>query len=409
MSETKFYSPEDVHHSIESLQAVHGRQKPLIYWTFLLTVLAGLLTVLLLKVDVSVGATGQIRPSVERLQVYPAVEGIVSELYVSDNASVKKGDVLLRIDSASVDARIEQNETLKNENLKVLKDLRFLLNNTALNQWSSETSNYLSLLDRAFAFETPLKLISATCIKEHSLFLSDLQRLVLKRNQAQEDYSRVETLHQKKVISEKDYEQQKFNLSSADLEIDFLIQQTISRWQAEALERELKQAAYDSEATQLIKQKENYVIKAPTDGTAIGFAGLNKGLFIPQGQCIGEISPNDQLQADVFIRSKDVGFIHPGQAVKLQIEAFPYTEWGTLTGRVKDISQDYVQVGQQIAFKAVVHLDKYSLTSSSGVTAKLRRGMGVNARFVVRERRLYQLLYSNVSDAIDPSSTTTQE
>ena len=86
------------------------------------------------------------------------------------------------------------------------------------------------------------------------------------------------------------------------------------------------------------------------------------------------------------------------------MDAFPYSEWGTLKGHVRDVSQDFVQLGQQVAFKAVVDLDSTQLRSASGAAVDLRRGMTINARFILKKRTLFNLLYSKMSESLDPSA-----
>jgi membrane fusion protein, peptide pheromone/bacteriocin exporter len=400
----KFHSSEDIRDSIESLQSVHGRERPIIYWTFLLVVLIAVVALPLIKVDVSVGAMGQVRPAIERMSVYPAVTGIIKELRVVENQQVRKGDVLLTLDTISLDARLKQNRLQHEENTRALHDLSLLLKSPALVAPSSSEAigNYAKFTSDAFIFELPKQFQSAQIIREHALFLSDLQRLLLQRSKAVQDFKRVELLHNNNVISGQDYDQQRYEVESSERALDLAIQQAVGKWQASKVERELKEADFESEATQLEQEKDFYTVRAPVDGTAIGFNGLHSGLFIPQSQSIGEISPVGGLQADVYINPKDIGFIHEGQLVKIQVDAFPHTEWGMLRGRVREISQDYVQYGQQIAFKALVDLDGTSLKSASGVKVELRRGMTVNARFIVRERTLFRLLFSNMSESFDP-------
>jgi HlyD family secretion protein len=71
---------------------------------------------------------------------------------------------------------------------------------------------------------------------------------------------------------------------------------------------------------------------------------------------------------------------------------------------VRDVSQDFVQSGQQIAFKAVIDLDSMQLRSASGVAVDLRRGMTINARFILKKRTLFNLLYSKMSESLDPGA-----
>src|SRR5690606_16790277 len=162
----------------------------------------------------------------------------------------------------------------------------------------------------------------------------------------------------------------------------------------------------ESELSQLLEQQQLYELKAPMDGIAIGFRGLQEGLFIAQGQVIGEISPESRLLAEVYLSPRDVGFVSQGQQTKILVDAFPHTEWGTLTGKVKEISRDFIQLGDQIAFRVTIELDQLGLRSRKGVKVDVKRGMTVSSRFVIRERTLFSILFSKMSDAFDPREIT---
>lgn len=40
--------------------------------------------------------------------------------------------------------------------------------------------------------------------------------------------------------------------------------------------------------------------------------------------------------------NRDVGFVHQGQEVAVKLEAFPFTRYGTVPGRIKSVSTDAV-------------------------------------------------------------------
>jgi len=368
----------------------------------LIITIASLISIPLIKVDVAVGAPGQVRPDIERLIVYAAVAGKIESLSVKDNQPVKKGDVLLTIDSASIDARILNNEKQDEENERILVDLGTMLDRVASALLSKTLDRFEYLESREFSVSLPQLLRSPQCIRQHSVLLTDIQRLLLQRGKALHGLTRNQALHAKGLLTDADFDDQQYAVKAVEQELELLLQQTLNQWQTEKMERELKKLDLSSESKQLKEQKTFYTIRAPIDGTALGFIGLQPGLYLPASQSVGEISPGGDLQADVYISPRDVGFVETGQLVNLQIDAFPYTEWGMIKGRVRHISQDFVQFGQQFAFKAVVDLDRTRLESATGAIVDLRRGMTVNARFVVKERTLFNVLYSKISDSLDP-------
>ena len=409
MSSTKFHHPEDVRDSIESLQQQHGSQRPVIYWLVLGVTAAAVACLPLVKVDMSIGAPGQVRPAIERMPVQAAVAGKIEELNVSDNQSVRKGEVLLLIEATALKARLAQNEKQQEENDQALADLDLMLAHPALAQLPDDTDRFAALGQTDFARDLPRQLGTAQYLRQHALLLSETQRLLAQRSKARQDLARAGNLHRQGLITESAFDDQRFTVEAVERELDLSLQQTLNRWQSDRIERGLRRIDLTSEAKQLREQRELHAVRAPVDGTAIGFLGLHPGLFLPAEQRLGEISPGGGLQADVYIGPRDIGFVRTGQPVSLQVDAFPYTEWGMIKGHVRDISQDFVQVGQQLAFRSVVDLEGTSLTSASGMRVELRRGMTVNARFVLEERTLFNLLYGKLSESLDPRAKRAAE
>ena len=96
--------------------------------------------------------------------------------------------------------------------------------------------------------------------------------------------------------------------------------------------------------------------------------------------------------------------LHPGLKTRLQIDAFPYTQWGLLDGVIESVAADSISNGSQAAFKILVRPAALALRLPNGATEALRKGMTVTARFVVARRSLLQVLYGNATAWLDPQS-----
>ena len=102
-------------HSVESLHALHGQRRPVMYWLLLAGVATGLASLPLVKVEVSVGAPGVIRPATERVELRVPYGGVVAEVFVRDNASVAAGQPLLRLATPDLDERGWRSEARQSE------------------------------------------------------------------------------------------------------------------------------------------------------------------------------------------------------------------------------------------------------------------------------------------------------
>jgi len=82
-----------------------------------------------------------------------------------------------------------------------------------------------------------------------------------------------------------------------------------------------------------------YVLTAPVAGrvTAVQTAvGRTADSAIPLMVIVPEGS---QLQADVYAPSRAIGFVSPGQEVRLLLDAFPYQRFGSSEGQIESISR----------------------------------------------------------------------
>jgi HlyD family secretion protein len=125
---------------------------------------------------------------------------------------------------------------------------------------------------------------------------------------------------------------------------------------------------------------------------------------VQTGQRIGDISPTSDFVFDVSVPPKDIGRIFKGQAVKMQVDAYPYTVWGLLPGRVTRVSADYVQEAESNgAFRVMVQPERDSLQTRDGLTGPLKKGMTGNARFFVGRRSLWELVYQSMDNLFNPA------
>ena len=90
--------------------------------------------------------------------------------------------------------------------------------------------------------------------------------------------------------------------------------------------------------------------------------------------------------------------------VRFQVDAFNYNQWGLATGNVTEISSDIYFVNEKPVFKVTCQLREDYLQLKNGYKGYLKKGMTLQARFVVAERTLWQLLYDKVDDWINPNT-----
>jgi hemolysin D len=97
-----------------------------------------------------------------------------------------------------------------------------------------------------------------------------------------------------------------------------------------------------------------------------------------------EIVPDDALEVEANVENTDIGFVRVGQDTIVKIDAFPYTRYGYLHGKVQFISNDAVDTKKDgLTFIAHIKLstarikinDQWiTLTPGMAVTAEIKTG-----------------------------------
>ncbi len=89
------------------------------------------------------------------------------------------------------------------------------------------------------------------------------------------------------------------------------------------------------------------VLKSPISGK-LASVEVHEGSAILPNQLLATVLPLDlEMVAEVFVPSSAVGFIKPGQPVRLSYDAFPRQKFGTFAGHVESVS-DFVLMPSEV-------------------------------------------------------------
>ena len=145
-------------------------------------------------------------------------------------------------------------------------------------------------------------------------------------------------------------------------------------------------------------------IHSPVEGTVQQLQTYTIGGVVTTAQPLMVIVPReDNLEIDAMISNKDIGFVRAGQDVVIKIEAFPYTRYGYITGKVKTISFDAIQ-DEKLGpvFATTITMDRNQLTVD-GKQINLMAGMAVSAEIKTGKRSVMDYLLSPLKTTIDES------
>ncbi len=150
------------------------------------------------------------------------------------------------------------------------------------------------------------------------------------------------------------------------------------------LKRELKAAEFSESRTHL---------RAPVDGVIASLDVPGAGAVVEEGSRIATIVPKHaRLVAEVQVPNKDVAFVTPGRRAKLKVDAFPYQDYGTIVGRVNNVSPD-ARADERFGsfYKVTITLD-HEAFRVRGQRLSLRSGLTLTADIVTERKSVLSLL-----------------
>ena len=389
----KIFPPEILEYTSDYHFHQHHTRSQLIYQLLMLIVIVSFISLFLIAVDVSVRSTGIIRSQDDRNEIKALVSGRLDSVFVTENQRVQKGQTLLKIEAEILKEQNQLVQAQKSDFDNQVRDLNILLHLSRTNNWSKKPG-----------------LISGLYKQDFALFWQKITDAKTTMMTVEKDFARNKTLYNVKAISEAEYDRAVLLRSTAQNRIKTIMEEEEARWEAALTQLQMKVRELSSQNQQYIREKDFYVVKAPISGTVQQLKGLQPGSIVAANEFLAEISPDEAMLAEMYVMPKDIGLIHPGTITRLQVDAYNYNQWGLVTGKVISISNDVYTNGKEPPyFKVRCQLDKNSLTLPNGYEGKLKKGMTLQARFLVTERTLFQLLYDKADDWLNPNLIATTE
>jgi len=356
----------------------------IIYLIISISVIAFTIAAGFTHIPITIQADGIIRPLNEKSYVKTILTEKVVKVCKKEGDAVKAGETIINLSTEKLN--------IKEVALKQITELK----RTYIND--------LTKLNNPTDSKLP---VSELYIKEYSNFKSKLEELNSKLNKAKKEFDRNQLLFNNGIISEKEYDDFRYQYLISQNELSIYNSTKRAEWQNSltTIESELKQS--ENDIISLQKEKESYEIKAPINGTIEELKGIFTGTNLEDGQVVAIISPDSGMLAEVFVNTRDIGFIKKYYPVKIQVDAFNYNEWGTIGGKISDISDDFVLMNNTPCFRIKCSLNTTQLQLKNGVRGKLKKGMTIRARFVVTEKTILQLFYENLDKLLNPTQKST--
>lgn len=346
-------------------------------------------------------ASGVLAPDVGLIRLVPNVAGTVLERRVVEGQSVREGDVLFIVAvERPLLASAAQTQVRRS-----LEERRRSLAEATRAQRALTEERRAALTSRLRALQAQQAQIQAEAglqQQRRELAESALKRLESLRAEQFISDAQVQSKAEEVLAlraAEQGLVRQSANLQhdQAELQGELRALPLLASGVAGGLERDLAQLERES-----VEQDAEHrlVVRSPRDGS-ISTVLAEPGQSVSPASALATLLPaGARLQAQLYAPSSAVGFVQPGQEVRLRFEAFAYQKYGHQPGHVLQVSRTPLAASEMAAlalpaaaaggepmFRITVALDEPASELPLAV------GMRLQADVLLERRRLVEWLF----------------
>jgi len=316
---------------------------------------------------------GKVIPA-SQIQVVQNLEGgILAELHVRVGDSVKKDQLLLRIDETRFVSSVEQIRSKSASNRAKAARLMAEATGSATFNAPADAQSLTTASERALFESRKAELRQSMDVKQEQI--NQRQNELKEQNTRLRELSKSYELYQKEIrltkplvgtgaVSEMEVLQLERKAGEMQGEIE-TIKQSIPRIQSKIEEsraamRELKlnfankakveynevaaQLGEDSASSLALKDRlDRTLVKSPVNGTVNRILVNTVGGVIQPGMNLVEIVPTEgTLLIEAKIKPSDIAFLRPDQKAMVKFTAYDYTIYGGLEAKLEQIGADSI-------------------------------------------------------------------
>jgi hemolysin D len=354
------------------------------------------------RIDIIVNAEGKLIPSGYSKTIASVDIASVRALHVEEGQAVKAGDLLVELDSRETDSLHDKATSDRwSATLQALR-ARSLL--TALDRGTLAPLHGGADVppDQVSAADSHVQDQWRDYLAKRARLESDFDRYTEELPLATQRAQDFAGLARTGDVAQHDWieaEQARIELArqldSAREQLIALTAETRKTAQDELAEAERTRADSVQDERRAGAHSELLRLTAPVDGTVQQLTVHTVGGVVPAAQPLMQIVPNQHdLEMEAFLENKDVGFVQDGQKAEVKIDAFEYTKYGTIAGRVSHVSRDAIQDDKRgLIYSVRVTIDSATI-AVDGRRATLEPGMSGSVEILTGDRRIIEYVLS---------------
>jgi hemolysin D len=354
------------------------------------------------QIDIIVNASGKVIPLGYTKTIAAPENSVVQGIYVSEGQFVNEGDLLLELDSGMNDAELKKAKGEESVGaLQVARSQSLLI---AINENKKPTLPQISGIPNE-----DWDLAQQHVLAQHHDYLTKLQRwndeiarysaaLPLVKKQS-EDYKMLAEDRDVSIHAwmekERIYLEVKGQLADAKNQRASLIAQIRKEAMDLLSEGKRLSAASAQDAARAQARGKLLRLNAPVSGTVQQLAVHTIGGVAPAAQPLMQIVPQEKhVIIEAFLENKDIGFVKDGQAAAIKLEAYDYTKFGTISGRVSHVSRDAIPDEKKgLLYSVKIALNNPNIVIN-GKSMPITPGMASSVEIKTGERRVIEYLIS---------------
>ncbi len=384
------------------------------------------------KVDVVATAEGKIVPNGEVKTIQSQDTAVVTAIHVADGQVVKKGEILVDLDSTDATSSASQAEaalvSARDEAARGRALLEAIDNHhpAVLPPSADRDAADLAVQQHVLAgeyadYQSTVQEMDADIaqamagLRETAAEIAKLEGTLPIEETKEADYAKLIGLgyvglhdyynEKQAVIQQKQdlaatkakLTEAQATLESARRKRDAYVAQTRREWLEKIQDDETKVTSTAGDLAKARNHGRLMHLTAPVDGTVQQLAIHTIGGVVSPAQTVMTVVPTgNRLFVEASIDNQDVGFIRQGQQAEVKVEAFPYTRYGVLQGTVVQVSNDARQ--DESDKKKWVFTTQVALPTDTmqieGQQIHLSPGMTVTAEIKTGRRRIISYLLS---------------
>jgi HlyD family secretion protein/adhesin transport system membrane fusion protein len=371
------------------------------------------------KIKEMARTTGEIIPSSYIQSIQHLEGGIVKEILVRDDDSIKKGQVLIRLEGENVHADYKRVlAKLHHLRLKAARLRAFISGNREefnrlskkISRHSTEEDLLASMLDGLKRQQEILNQQLNQKKEQKKLLEEQLETAKKALQIAKTAFKTQNQLYKERLVAETTYlavvremNQQQGQVNQLTVKVnqareaiseyEWRLQSLLVETRNKALEKlgSIEGEMAETEALQkkLADQIARLDIRSPVDGLVKGLEVHTIGGVIAPGRQLMEIVPaGSDLLAEVKISPNDIGHIKVGYPVIVKITSYDFSRYGAINGTVTGLSATtFANQHGQTFYKGMISLEKNYVGNTEGQNMILP-GMIVNADIITGEKSL---------------------